>query len=130
MSKIEYRGTLVCSINVSDLDRSILWYREGLGFEEIYRMAEYGWCEMRSPIDGVSIGLQRSDSGFGPGGATLAFAVSDIESAREHLESTGARFDGDTVVIPGENGVRLANFFDPDGNPLTLAEPNQPAQAG
>ena len=53
MSKIEYRGTLVCSINVSDLDRSVRWYRDGLGFEEIYRMEDYGWCEMRSPIDGV-----------------------------------------------------------------------------
>ena len=56
MGKIEYRGTLVCSISVSDLDRSVRWYREGLGFEE--------------------------------------------------------------------------NFFDPDGNLLTPAEPNQPAQAG
>ena len=83
---------------------------------------------MRSPIDGVTIGLQRSDSGFGPGGATLTFTVSDIEGARKHLESKGAQFVGDIVVIPGENGVRLANFFDPDGNPLTLAEPTQPAQ--
>ena len=124
MSKIEYRGTLVCSINVSDLDRSVRWYRDGLGFEEIYRMEDYGWCEMRSPIDGVTIGLQRTESGFGPGGATLSFTV-----AGKHLLSTGARFDGDIVVIPGEDGVRLANFFDPDGNPLTLAEPNQPAQA-
>jgi CreA protein len=123
MSKIEYRGTLVCSINVSDLDRSVRWYREGLGFEEIYRMDDYGWCEMRSPIDGVTIGLQRTESGFGPGGATLSFTVADIEAARKHLQSTGARFEG-------EDGVRLANFFDPDGNPLTLAEPNQPAHAG
>jgi catechol 2,3-dioxygenase-like lactoylglutathione lyase family enzyme len=129
MSKIEYRGTLVCSINVSDLDQSVRWYREGLGFEEIYRMDDYGWCEMRSPVGGVTIGLQRAESGFGPGGATLSFTVADIEAARKHLQATGARFDGDIVVIPGEDGVRLANFFDPDGNPLTLAEPNQPAQA-
>jgi hypothetical protein len=33
-------------------------------------------------------------------------------------------------VIPGEDGVRVANSFDPDGNPLTLAQPNQPASAG
>jgi predicted enzyme related to lactoylglutathione lyase len=76
------------------------------------------------------MGLQRSESGFGPGGATLAFTVADIEAARKHLQSTGARLDGDIVVIPGEHGVRLASFFDPDGNPLTLAEPNQSAQAG
>jgi catechol 2,3-dioxygenase-like lactoylglutathione lyase family enzyme len=129
-AKISYQGTLVCSINVSDLDRSTAWYRDGLGFEEVYRMAEYGWCEMRSPVDGVTIGLQRVESGFGPGGATLAFAVSDVEVARKHLESLGARFDGDTVVIPGDNGVKLFNFFDPDGNPLTLAQPNQPAPTG
>lgn len=91
-------------------------------------MAEYGWCEMRSPVDGVTIGLQRAESGFGPGGATLSFTVSDVEVARNHLESMGARFDGDIVVIPGDNGVKLVNFFDPDGNPLTLAQPNQPAQ--
>lgn len=36
-TKINYQGTLVCSINVSDLDRSTVWYRDGLGFEEIYR---------------------------------------------------------------------------------------------
>jgi CreA protein len=129
VSKIEYGGTLVCSINVSDLDRSVRWYERGLGFEEIYRMNDYGWCEMRSPVDGVTIGLQRTESGFGPRGATLAFRVEDIEAAREHLQSIGARFDGDIVVIPGEDGVRLANFFDSDGNPLTLAEPNQRTQA-
>jgi predicted enzyme related to lactoylglutathione lyase len=84
---------------------------------------------MRSPIDGVTIGLQRTESGLGPGGANLSFTVADIEAARKHLQSTGARFDGDIVVIPREDGVRLANFVDPDGNPLTLAEPNQRAQA-
>jgi len=129
MSRIEYRGTLVCSINVSDLDRSVRWYRDGLGFEEVYRMDDYGWCEMSSPIHGVTIGLQQVESGFGPGGATLSFTVADVEAAREHLLSRGARFDGEIVVIPGDEGVKLANFFDPDGNPLTLAQPNQPAHA-
>jgi hypothetical protein len=28
MSEVEYGGTLVCSINVSDLDRSVRWYRD------------------------------------------------------------------------------------------------------
>ena len=127
-SKIDYQGSLVCSINVSDLDRSIAWYRDTLGFEEIYRMPEYGWCEMRSPVDGVTIGLQRTDMGTASGGAALSFRVSDVEGARHHLESHGAKMDGDIVVIPGDHGVKLANFFDPDGNPFTLAEPNQTAK--
>lgn len=128
--KISYQGALVCSISVSDLDRSIAWYRDAMGFEEVYRMADYGWCEMRTPVEGVTVGLQRSESGFGPdGGASLAFRVSDVAAARKHLESVGTRFDGDIVVIPGDNGVKLANFFDPDGNALTLAEPNRPVEA-
>lgn len=130
LTKIDYQGTLVCSINVSDLDRSVTWYRDGLGFEEIYRMPEWGWCEMRSPVDGVTLGLQQVEAGFGPGGATLAFAVADVEAARRHLEAVGARFEGDIVVIPGDNGVKLANFFDPDGNPLTLAESTLPTSEG
>lgn len=130
LTKIDYQGTLVCSINVSDLDRSVTWYRDGLGFEEIYRMPGWGWCEMRSPVDGVTLGLQQAEAGFGPGGATLAFAVADVEAARRHLEAVGARFEGDIVVIPGDNGVKLANFFDPDGNPLTLAESTRPTSEG
>ena len=128
-AQINYQGALVCSIGVSDLDRSIRWYRDGLGFEEIYRLAEYGWCEMRTPVEGVTLGLQQSESVAGQGGATLNFRVSNIEGARKHLESIGARLDGDIVVIPGENGVKLAAFFDPDGNPLTLAEPTGRAHA-
>jgi catechol 2,3-dioxygenase-like lactoylglutathione lyase family enzyme len=128
--KIQYQGALVCSINVSNLDRSIAFFRDAMGFEEVYRMADYGWCEMRTPVEGVTIGLQQAESGFGgDGGATLAFRVSDVEGARKHLEANGARFDGDIVEIPGDTGVKLANFFDPDGNPFTLAEPNRVAAA-
>jgi hypothetical protein len=34
------------------------------------------------------------------------------------------------VVIPGDDRVTLANLFDPDGNPLTLTQPNHPAEVG
>ena len=34
MSKIEFRGTLLCSINVSDLDRSVRRYRDPLTLAE------------------------------------------------------------------------------------------------
>jgi hypothetical protein len=46
--------------------------------------------------------------------------VKDIDAARAQLEGMDTRFDGDTHEVPGM--VRLATFFDPDGNPWMLAQ--------
>ena len=40
----------------------------------------------------------------------------DLDAARDALESKGVEFDGDTRTIEGM--VKLATFFDPDGNKL------------
>ena len=40
--------------------------------------------------------------------------------ARTALEEKAVRFDGDTVVIP--DMVKLATFYDPDGNAWMLAQ--------
>ena len=43
--------------------------------------------------------------------------VDDVRSARAELETKGVHFDGETF----DTGVcHMANFTDPDGNPLTL----------
>jgi predicted enzyme related to lactoylglutathione lyase len=46
--------------------------------------------------------------------------VTDIAAARGHLERNGVRFDGDTREIEGM--VRLATFYDLDGNTFMLAQ--------
>ena len=48
------------------------------------------------------------------------FGVKDIAAARAHLESLGTKFDSDTYEIEGM--VKLATFYDPDGNAWMLAE--------
>ena len=114
----DYDGQVTISVSVADLDRAIEWYREALGFELIYKLDEYGWCEVATTIDGVSIGLNQ---GEGPkGGGSPFFGVRDIEAARRHLESAGARFEGETTEIEGM--VKLASFSDPDGNTFGLAQ--------
>lgn len=43
--------------------------------------------------------------------------VDDVPAARAELEAKGVQFDGETF----DRGVcHMANFTDPDGNPLTL----------
>ena len=109
-----YDGGLTCSMQVSDLGRSIAWYGEVLGFELLYKMDEMAWCEMQSPVARVHVGLSQVESPEVEGGATLTWGVTDIATARAELESKDVRFDGETMTIPGM--VSLATFFDPDGN--------------
>ena len=116
----DYDKQLVISIGVSDLERSIEWYRQMLGFEVVYKLAEYGWCEVQTPYGGVTLGLGQSEEPKPSGGTTPTFGVKDIDAARGHLERHGVRFDGDTYEISGM--VKLATFYDPDGNPFMLAE--------
>jgi catechol 2,3-dioxygenase-like lactoylglutathione lyase family enzyme len=113
---IPYDGGLACAINVSSLDRSIPWYRDVLGFRELYRMDEIAWCEFESPVARVTVGLAESESVVKGGGATLTFGVTDIEAARQALDAASVPQDGAVHEIPGM--VRLLTFYDPDGNAL------------
>lgn len=112
----EFDGGLTCSLECGDLERSIAWYRDLMGFELLYKMDEMAWCEMKSPVARVNVGLSQVEKPEVRGGATLTFGVKDIDAARAHMEGHGVRFDGETMTIPGM--VRLATFFDPDGNKL------------
>lgn len=113
---INYDGGLTCSLGVTDLDRSIGWYRDMLGFELLYRSEEIAWCELKTAVAKVNVGLSERQEAGGPGGATLTFGVTDIETAKADLDGKGVRQDGDIMDIPGL--VRLLTFFDPDGNAL------------
>ena len=116
----EKTQNIVISVNVSDLDRSIAWWGEMLGFEPTYVMKEYGWCELATSIEGVGLGLGQVEDVKASGGVTPTFGVSDIEAARGHMESRGVKFDGDTYEIEGQ--VKLCTFYDPDANPFMLAQ--------
>ena len=115
----EKTRNIVIAVNVSDLDRSIAWWGEMLGFEPTYAMKEYGWCELGTSIEGLGLGLGQVEE-VKIGGTTPTFGVSDIDAARGHMEAHGVRFDGDTYEIEGQ--VKLCTFYDPDENPFMLAE--------
>jgi CreA protein len=115
----EYANALVISVGVKDLDRAIDWYRDMLGFELVYQLDDYGWCEVSSPITGVTIGLGQNEQPKVAGNVPT-WSVKDIAAARSHLESNGVRFDGETQQVG--DMVKLATFYDPDGNPWMLAE--------
>jgi catechol 2,3-dioxygenase-like lactoylglutathione lyase family enzyme len=114
-----YDEQLVISVNVSDFERSLAWYREVLGFELLYKLDQFGWGEVTTPWAGVTIGISQTEEQRA-GGTVPTFGVTDIDAARRHLESHDVRFDGDTYEIEGM--VKLATFYDPDGNAFMLAQ--------
>lgn len=113
---IGYDGGLTCALGVKSLDAAIPWYRDVLGFELIYRLEDMAWCELKSGVDRVNVGLSEVEEAGGKGGATLTFGVHDIEAAKAELDRLGVRQDGPIQDIPGM--VRLLTFYDPDDNAL------------
>ena len=116
----DYKGDITLASSVRNLDESIAWFQQMLGFELVFRADEAGWAEITTPNGDVTIGLGVAEEVQGAGGTTPVFGVNDIVSSRSELEDKGLTFDGETVEIPGM--VKLATFFDPDGNAYMLAE--------
>jgi len=106
------------TIMVSDMDRSIAFYRDVLGMK---LLGNYGgeFAEIDAP--GVRFGLH-------PGGKlplkehsrhmSIGLRVDDLDAAKKTLEERGVKF----VKAPRDEGLRLAYFTDPDGNPMYLVE--------
>ena len=113
-------------VPVSDVDRALAFYRDGLGFVEDHDVR---------PADGVRV-VQLTPPGsacsvsFGtglpvytespPGSVKgLHLVVPDLEAARAELLGRGVEV-GEVQDVGG--GVRYAGLSDPDGNTFTLQE--------
>lgn len=118
MGAIPWDGGLTAAIGVKDFEKGLAWYRDVLGFQVLYKIDEMGWGELSTPVARVNVGLSQKETVPTGGGAVLTWGVKDIDAARKELEAKKVRFDGPTQTIPGM--VRLATFFDPDGNALML----------
>ena len=100
--------------HVSDMDKSIAFYRDVLGLPLISR--DY---VARFNIDGVLFELVPNPSSMalpGAGNARLSLGVSDIRQATQELQRRGVA----TTPIKEEPGGLLSFFKDPDGNELCL----------
>lgn len=120
MAKIDWAGGSTAALEVGDYDRALAWYRDVLGFDVVFELKEWGWAQLQSPVDGLLVGIGQAEEVKAGGGATLTFTVHDIDAARASLEAEDVRFDGETRQV--EDMVRLATFYDPDGNALMLAQ--------
>ena len=119
-SKLNWEPSLLVQLRVSDLDRSIAFYRDVLDFDLVLRNDALLWAKFDTGIRNLRVGIGVGEKVEGSGTTSLNFGVKDIDSARSILESRGVVFKGPTMTIP--NVVKLADFTDPDGTRIRLAE--------
>ena len=143
MSDTKHRTGHV-GLNVSDLGRSLEFYKRALELEVAYESTEEG-RRFASLGDGERLVLtlwQQSDGRFAtstPGLHHLSFevpTVEDVERARTRVGELGVRFLYDGFVAHAE-GARSGGIFfeDPDGIRLEIycprgAEGRQPGTPG
>jgi len=117
-SSLGCTGKLVCSLGVKDHKAAAEWYVTKLECEVEFQSDDAGMSFLKSPVENVYLDLSQVENPGTGGNATLVWGVSDVDAARKTLEQDGVPFDGATREFGGM--VRLATFFDPDGNTLML----------
>jgi catechol 2,3-dioxygenase-like lactoylglutathione lyase family enzyme len=112
---------MVVTIFVSNMDRAVKFYSEIMGLEIIFRFGEH-WAQLKS-ADGMTIGLHpasKENPAGVKGSMQLGVSVTEpIQKVVEEMKSKGVKFIG---PIRDDDQLLFANFEDPDGNPLYLAE--------
>ncbi|MBI4498165.1 MAG: VOC family protein [Chloroflexi bacterium] len=103
-------------VPVTDLERAVRFYRDGLGLDLLWYEARQGHAAVRTSAAPLVLraGGAPNPAGSGP---IIAFEVEDIQAAVPALEQQGVTFP---EGIERHGGRLTARFADPDGNPLEL----------
>lgn len=108
-----------------DMDRAVSFYRDVLGLNLRLRAGE-DWAEF--DVGGATVAVHGTREGHAPpqGGATVVFAVDDLDRVIRALRERGVDLEGDVFAVPGSG--RFASFRDPDGNLLQVFQREGPPQ--
>jgi len=121
---------LYTGIRVTDLERSLVFYKQGLGLTEIdrgtmshggvYVLLEDRDTKQRLELNFYPVG-NRFSTPFTPGEGLdhIGFLVDDLDGVIEELCALGAK----VVVDPWNEGkTRIAFLTDPDGNWIEIMQ--------
>lgn len=116
----------VAVLPVSDIDRSVAFYRDQLGFhlDHDTQNEHMHVVQLTPPGSGCSIvfGDLPSQNQMPPGSMkALQLVVSDAEAARQQLLDRGVEVSELMVMGEGDGGT-FFGFVDPDGNSWAVQE--------
>lgn len=100
---------------VSDLDQARAFYRDVLGFEEVFVDFDDGWSRLTHGDMEIALAVGEPDEN----GGVAAVDVADVKSDAERLRAAGIEVG---VVLELHGQIRLVDVFDPDGNRIQLAQ--------
>ena len=116
----EITGLRQIALTVSDVARATEFYRDALGLPFLFSA---GPNLAFLDIGGVRLMLSTPEGEFKAGkGSMHYFKVGDIKAAHAAMVARGVRFVGEPHLIARmpDHELWLAEFADPDGNPLAL----------
>ena len=119
------RNIGVTMFAVSDVDASLAWYTEKLGFEVRAddRFGENGdnrWLEVAPPGSVARLALNPPMDGE-PGGSSIGVETPDVMAEYARLKGTsGVDIASEPMDMPG--APKMFSVKDPDGNSLWIVE--------
>ena len=123
-SKVDY-----VMVRVSDMRRSVAFYRDTLGLP--LKFESPGWSEFETGATTLALHASAPPAAGSEaarpaapaaGTCALGFSVPDLNRTYAELRERGARFVVPPTEQPNE-GIRLAVCTDPDGLTISFAEP-------
>jgi len=114
-------------IIVSDMKRSVAFYRDTLGIPLKFESPE--WTEFATGATTLALhggGVTREyhdtgDQSKTAGACSIGFNVDDVDQTYEEMKSKGMTFVMPPTQREGE-GIKLAVGLDPDGLPISFAQ--------
>ncbi|MFD2132258.1 VOC family protein [Pseudogracilibacillus auburnensis] len=114
-----YKPGFTLWYSVSDVERTLEFYTEKLGFEMDSYDKENGMGSVHTNTKECYIGFSEAEQVV-PSTAAAVFEVEDIDAAVKKLTEKGIVFNGEVSTIP--EYVKLISFKDPDGHHMELSQ--------
>jgi uncharacterized glyoxalase superfamily protein PhnB len=120
--------SMQASLTVKDIEKSLAWYTEILGFHVLERHERDGKLRAISLVAGevkVLIGQDDGEKGWdrvkGEGFSLYLETMQDIDALAARIKARGGTLDTDPVMMPW--GAKVFRVSDPDGFKYAIASP-------
>jgi uncharacterized glyoxalase superfamily protein PhnB len=122
-----FRGrALTASLTVKDLDKSLWWYRDVMGFvidQKYERSGKVVAVALKAGKVRILIGQDDGAKGEsrvkGEGFSLMITTVQNVDSMAKRIEERGGQLEADPTDTPW--GARIFRVRDPDGFRLTIS---------